>query len=94
MTSGEHDHTRPRLSHWNRFADEYTLDADLAELDQGVFDRRQRYSPGEIAREIRLLAKVLALLVTYRHQGEPCLYSHYGVADLPAVSECRSLLGH
>ena|SRR6267142_7076647 len=34
-------------------AGEYTLDVGLAELDHGVFDRRQRYSPGEIARRSR-----------------------------------------
>jgi lipopolysaccharide transport system ATP-binding protein len=66
-------------------AGEYTLETGLAELPKEIFERRQLYSPSDIAPQIRLLChvtNVVAISVIYRHQGSPCLFSHYGVADL------------
>lgn len=65
---------------------EYTLDAGLAELPELVFGRRQRYSPSEIAPQMRLLCHVTgfaAISIIYQQESTPCLFSHYGVADLP-----------
>jgi lipopolysaccharide transport system ATP-binding protein len=66
---------------------EYTLETGLAELHKEVFERRQRYSPSDIAPQMRLLCHVTgmaAISVIHRNQGSPCLFSHYGVADLPS----------
>ncbi|MGC0389258.1 ABC transporter ATP-binding protein [Bradyrhizobium sp. USDA 241] len=66
---------------------EYTLETGLAELPKAVFQRRQSYPPSEIVPQIRLLSHVTgiaAISVIYRHHGNPCLFTHYGVADLPS----------
>jgi lipopolysaccharide transport system ATP-binding protein len=65
---------------------EYTLEVGLAELDEALFKQRSRTLPQEIMPQIRLLCQltsVLEITVVYRAEGWPCLFSHYGVADLP-----------
>ncbi|WP_271575099.1 ABC transporter ATP-binding protein [Bradyrhizobium sp. CCBAU 11361] len=69
---------------------EYTLESGLAELPKAMFDRRRACLPSEIAPHIQLLSHISAMAaisVIHRHQGNPCLFSHYGVADLPSVQQ-------
>jgi len=84
---------------------EYTLEVGLAEIDEALFKQRSRYLPQEIMPQIRLLCQltsVLEISVVYRTEGWPCLFSHYGVADLPGkqtmavatAEDCRSALCH
>lgn len=71
-------------------AGEYTLETGLAELPGEVFENRKVYAPSEIAPSIHLLCHVTgiaAISVIYRHHGSPCLFSHYGVADLPSQQQ-------
>ena len=73
---------------------EYTLETGLAELPDAIFQRRHVYSPSDIAPQMRLLCHVTgmaAISVIYRHQGKPCVFSHYGVADLPGHQEVTLL---
>ncbi|MCP1845529.1 lipopolysaccharide transport system ATP-binding protein [Bradyrhizobium sp. USDA 4524] len=73
---------------------EYTLEAGLAELPKALFSRRQTSAPSEIAPHIQLLSHVsrlAAISVIHRHQGDPCLFSHYGVADLPSEQQLSLL---
>lgn len=73
---------------------EYTLDTGLADLPRELFERRHVYSPLDIAPQLRLLCHVsgmAAISVIYRHQGSPCLFSHYGVADLPSHQQITLL---
>jgi lipopolysaccharide transport system ATP-binding protein len=73
---------------------EYTLETGIGELPAAVFERRQQYSPSDIAPRIRLLCHVTgvaAISVIYRHQGSPCLFSHYGIADLPSHQQLTLL---
>ncbi|MGY3581611.1 lipopolysaccharide transport system ATP-binding protein [Bradyrhizobium sp. USDA 4341] len=68
-------------------AGEYTLESGLADLPKAIFDRRQACAPSEIAPHIQLLShisRIVAISVIYRHRRSPCLFSHYGVADLPS----------
>jgi lipopolysaccharide transport system ATP-binding protein len=73
---------------------EYTIETGLAELPKDVWARRHVYSPSDIAPQIRLLCHVTcvaAISVIYRHQGSPCLFTHYGVADLPSHQQLTLL---
>ena len=66
---------------------EYTLEAGIAELPKSIFERRHNYAPSEIAPQIRLLchvSNVAAISVIHRSEGYPCLFSHYGIANLPS----------
>jgi lipopolysaccharide transport system ATP-binding protein len=66
---------------------EYTLETGIAEISRELFDRRHRYTPIEIAPEIHLLchvSNIAAVSVVYRREAYPCLFSHYGIADLPS----------
>ena len=66
---------------------EYTIETGLAELSKLAFERRQKCSPLDLAPQIHLLCHVTgvaAISVIYRHKGSPCVFSHYGVADLPS----------
>ncbi|MCO5118472.1 MAG: ABC transporter ATP-binding protein [Burkholderiaceae bacterium] len=65
---------------------EYTIEIGAAELPASLFDNRKRYTPAEISPHVRLLCHVnaaAAFSVVNRRYGNPCLFSHYGVADLP-----------
>ncbi|MCK1565595.1 ABC transporter ATP-binding protein [Bradyrhizobium sp. 173] len=69
---------------------EYTLESGLAELPKAMFDRREVCAPSEIAPHIQLLCHIsgmAAISVVYRHEGKPCVFSHYGVADLPSAQQ-------
>ncbi|TYL85913.1 ABC transporter ATP-binding protein [Bradyrhizobium cytisi] len=69
---------------------EYTVESGIAELPKALFSRRQACAPSEIAPHIQLLSHVsrlAAISVIHRHQGDPCLFSHYGVADLPSEQQ-------
>ncbi|NGZ08149.1 MAG: ABC transporter ATP-binding protein [Nitrospira sp. LK70] len=73
---------------------EYTLETGLADLPHELFKRRHVYSPLDIAPQLRLLCHVIgmaAISVIYRHEGSPCLFSHYGVADLPSQQQITLL---
>ena len=66
---------------------EYTLETGIADLPKAMFDRRHNCAPSDIAPKIRLLCHVsgvAAISVIYRPEGHPCLFSHYGVANLPS----------
>lgn len=66
---------------------EYTLEAGVAELPKEMFERRHHYAPSEIAPQIRLLchvSSIAAISVIYPPEGFPCLFSHYGIANLPS----------
>jgi lipopolysaccharide transport system ATP-binding protein len=66
---------------------QYTLDVGIAELPESTFARRHRLVPSEIAPQIRLLCHVTGastFTVVHRREGHPCLFSHYGVANLPS----------
>jgi lipopolysaccharide transport system ATP-binding protein len=65
---------------------EYTLEVGIAEIPEALYANRHRYSPAEVAPQIRLLchvSSVASISVVYRSEGYPCLFSHYGAADLP-----------
>jgi lipopolysaccharide transport system ATP-binding protein len=64
---------------------EYTLEIGLAELAAETFAIRHRLRPDEIAPQINRLChvtNVAGISVINRTEGHPCLFSHYGVADL------------
>jgi lipopolysaccharide transport system ATP-binding protein len=64
---------------------QYTLDVGIAELPLHVFARRHLLVPTEIAPQIRLLCHVSGastITVVHRREGHPCLFSHYGLANL------------
>jgi len=67
---------------------EYTIELGAAELPPTIFDKRNRYTPAEISPHIHRLCHVnaaAAFSVVNRRFGQPCLFSHYGVADLPGT---------
>ncbi len=69
---------------------EYTIEIGVAEIPPSLFDNRHRYSPADISSHIRRLCHVnaaAAFSVVNRRQGYPCLFSHYGLADLPGTQE-------
>lgn len=69
---------------------EYTVETGLAELPKAMFDRRHACLPSEIAPHIQLLSHISAMVaisVIHRHHCNPCLFSHYGVADLPSTQQ-------
>ena len=64
---------------------EYTLDLGFADVDRLLFERRNKTTPPEIHPHIRLLCHLTgvgSISVVYPSEGEPCLFSHYGMADL------------
>jgi lipopolysaccharide transport system ATP-binding protein len=75
---------------------EYTLEIGAAELPAQLFDNRHRYGPAEISPHVRRLCHVnaaMAFSVVHRMQGTPCLFSHYGVADLPGTQSLAIVTG-
>lgn len=64
---------------------EYTLDLGVAEIERPLFERRNKMTPAEISPHIRRLCHLTgvgSISVVYPSEGEPCLFSHYGIADL------------
>lgn len=73
---------------------EYTIETGLAELSRDVWERRHVFAPSDMAPQIHLLChvtSVAAISVIYRHHGSPCLFSHYGIADLPSHQQLTFL---
>lgn len=65
---------------------EYSFDLAFAEVDDGVYARRDALSPDDIAAGVRILCsftKAGAISLFMQRRGACASFSHYGVADLP-----------
>jgi lipopolysaccharide transport system ATP-binding protein len=65
---------------------EYTLDVGVADVERALFERRHQLTPAEVSSHIRLLCHLTGvggISVVHAAEGDPCLFSHYGIADLP-----------
>jgi lipopolysaccharide transport system ATP-binding protein len=64
---------------------EYTLDIGVADTERTLFERRHTLSPSDVASHVRLLCHltgVAGISVVYPREADPCLFSHYGIANL------------
>lgn len=69
---------------------EYTLGFALADIDEGVYERRSRLTPSELhtaVKTLRFLNNATQISIRARAVGHPCTFSHYGIADLPSKME-------